>query len=473
MGIFEGITHSEEIEELVNSAQSMYDSATERLEAHKKSTSKSLENLGKLKLEAWSGDMSTFLDRFGAFANVQMKCIDDQNLDFIEHDLSPNQLMVNMRTASVNAGEVLKAGALSIGTGALVGIASYGGVMMFAKASTGTAIATLFGAAKTNATEIERNIYQEQYKDVYDNLTDELHSGAITSGGTTLEEVRAADENPVGYAKAFERKQMLGEMKASATNMAKASFVTTGIVSGVTNMFEVFKNEKDLADAFHDVGADAVKGAVRGGATGVISTAIRYQGLKTGSALLTDGLASTVMAGGLIDGGVALYAYAKGEIGHEELKEALIDTTAKATTTIYFTKAVTAIMGKSVSPIVPLAVYTTASYVFTATREIIKNANLNAEEYNRMAALLDESTRQINEYNQQLHNYLARCEVNQRRIMNEFLTSFNYNMETGENYDEAILAITKFAEQAGITLKYVKFDDFSAAMKNREVFMLE
>lgn len=152
MGIFEGITHSEEIEELVNSAQSMYDSATERLEAHKKSTSKSLENLGKLKLEAWSGDMSTFLDRFGAFANVQMKCIDDQNLDFIEHDLSPNQLMVNMRTASVNAGEVLKAGALSIGTGALVGIASYGGVMMFAKASTGTAIATLSGAAKTNAT---------------------------------------------------------------------------------------------------------------------------------------------------------------------------------------------------------------------------------------------------------------------------------------------------------------------------------
>ena len=86
-----------------------------------------------------------------------------------------------------------------------------------------------------------------------------------------------------------------------------------------------------------------------------------------------------------------------------------------------------------------------------------------------MTALLDESTRQINEYNQQLHNYLARCEVNQRRIMNEFLTSFNYNMETRENYDEAILAITKFAEQAGITLKYVKFDDFSAAMKNREV----
>lgn len=328
-------------------------------------------------------------------------------------------------------------------------------------------------ALAKNRSEIEGNIYQDQYKDVYEHLTDELHSGEITSGGTTLEEVRAADKNPVRYAKAFERKQMRSEMKASAANMAKASFVTTGIVSGVTNMLEVFRDEKGLADALHDVGADAVKGAIRGGTTGVISTAIRHQGMKVGSALLTDGLASTVMAGGLIDGGVALYSYAKGEIGHEELTEALIDTTAKATTTIYFTKAVTAIMGKSVSSLVPLAVYTTASYVFTATREIIKNAKLNAEEHNRMSALLEESTRQINEYNQQLHNYLARCEANQRRVMNEFLTSFNYNMTTGENYDEAILAISRFAEQAGITLQYAKFDDFSAAMKNKEVFCLE
>ena len=39
-----------------------------------------------------------------------------------------------------------------MGTGALVGIASYGGAMMFASASTGTAIAVLSGAAKTNAT---------------------------------------------------------------------------------------------------------------------------------------------------------------------------------------------------------------------------------------------------------------------------------------------------------------------------------
>ena len=152
MGVFEGITHSEEIESLLSDAQSMYDSAVDRLEEQKKNTSKSLETLGKLKLEAWSGDMSMFLDRFGSFANVNMKCIDEENTDFIDKDITPNQLMVNMSTATKTANEVLKVGALSIGTGALVGIASYGGAMMFAKASTGTAIATLSGAAKKNAT---------------------------------------------------------------------------------------------------------------------------------------------------------------------------------------------------------------------------------------------------------------------------------------------------------------------------------
>lgn len=311
------------------------------------------------------------------------------------------------------------------------------------------------------------------YKDVYEHLTDETHYGDVSSGGTTIEEVREAYDHPVAYSKRFERKQVVAEMKCSAKSMAKASFVTTGIVSGITNMFEVFKDNKSLADALHDVGADSVKGAVRGGATGVVSTAIRYQGVKAGSALLSDSLASTVMAGGLIDGGVALYSYAKGEIGPEELVESLVDTTAKATTTIYFTKAVTAIMGQAVNPMVPLAVYTTASYVFTATKEIIKNANLNAAEYDRMTAILQESTRQINEFHAQLNANIARCEANQRRMMNDFLETFDYNLSTGEDYDRALLAIVCFAEQAGIALQYVNFDEFSNAMRSKQTFRLE
>ncbi len=321
--------------------------------------------------------------------------------------------------------------------------------------------------------EKEGNVYQKQYKDTYENLTDELNHEGVSSGGTTLDELHRAYDSPDKYAKQFEKKLVRAEMKASAANMAKASFVTTGIVSGITNMAAVFKDQKSLGEALQSVSSDAVKGAAKGAATGVVSTAIRYEGIKAGSALLSDAAASTVMAGGLIDGGVALLSYAKGEINEAELKDQIVDTTAKATTTIFFSRAVTEIMGKTVNPFVPFAVYTTASYVFTATREIIKNANLEAEESDRLTAILLESKKQIDDYNVRLKAHIAQVESSQKRMMEDFLNSFNYNLETGDNYDEALNSIVRFANQAGISLQHVSFEDFSSAMRRKDVFSLE
>lgn len=318
-----------------------------------------------------------------------------------------------------------------------------------------------------------KGIHADTYRDVHEHLTDETYYQAASSGGTTIEEIQEAFDSPEQYASRFEHMQVVAEMKCSAANMAKASFVTSGIVSGVINMFEVFQDQKELSEALADVGADAVRSGIKGGATGVVSTAIRYKGIKAGSALLSDSMAATVMAGGIIDGGVALYSYAMGEISETELKDALVDTTAKAATTIYFTKAVTAIMGKAVNPFVPIAVYTTASYVVTCTREIIRNANLNAEEYERMASILQEATRQMNDYHINFKQHVARCEERQRAMLDGFIESFEYNLETGENYDQALLSIVKFADEAGIALQYVNFDDFQSAMRSKESFVLK
>lgn len=88
-------------------------------------------------------------------------------------------------------------------------------------------------------------VYKEQYKDVAENITDELHHENISSGGTTLDEVRGAYESPVEYGNGFEKQQVKAEMKVSAKNMAAASMVTSGIVSGVMNMFSVLKMRKN------------------------------------------------------------------------------------------------------------------------------------------------------------------------------------------------------------------------------------
>lgn len=152
MGVLEPITHKQEIQELLDEAQRVYDSAKEKFETQKKRTTKKLENLGEIKIKAWSESMDNFVIAFGAFKNIEIDKHIDNNMSFIGSNEEPKQMLMNIENASMTASEIAKAGVAAIGTGALVGIASYGGAMMFGTASTGTAIAALSGAAKTNAT---------------------------------------------------------------------------------------------------------------------------------------------------------------------------------------------------------------------------------------------------------------------------------------------------------------------------------
>jgi len=50
MGLLEPITHSEEIESLLNEAKSRYESAEKKMNSQKEKTAKALEQLGKAKV---------------------------------------------------------------------------------------------------------------------------------------------------------------------------------------------------------------------------------------------------------------------------------------------------------------------------------------------------------------------------------------------------------------------------------------
>ncbi|WP_207640487.1 hypothetical protein [Butyrivibrio sp. AE3003] len=69
--------------------------------------------------------------------------------------------------------------------------------------------------------------------------------------------------------------------------------------------------------------------------------------------------------------------------------------------------------------------------------------------------------------------YVDKCEMKQRQMFDRFLNTFEYNLETGENYDQAVLAIARFADEAGIVLQHVSFDEFSNAMRSKEPFVLK
>lgn len=320
---------------------------------------------------------------------------------------------------------------------------------------------------------LKGEISKEQYVDAKTNLRRGLTDDytGVSSGGTSTKELRQAATNPEGYAQGFRFNQYAKEVGNTSVNMAASNMVMTGILQTTSNLFEVFQNRKELNDAIKDIGVEVVKSGAKGGATGFLSSILRIGGRKASIPIISDSSAATTIAGGIIDCGVSIYEYAQGEISAEELKESMQNTAIKSVATIYFTKSIELIVGKA-NPFLPMAIYTVASYVVTNTREIIKNAKLNAEEYNRIAALYEESTKQMIEYRKIIERELLQYVESEKDMLNSFIDTYEYNISTGENYDKAIYSIVNFSNQYGLSLKHASIEEFNLAMMSNEEFIL-
>lgn len=326
--------------------------------------------------------------------------------------------------------------------------------------------------------EISRAAYQNAIQNLQRNGLTDPDSG-ISSGGTTtaeLQKLRGADgrvsqKAVKQYAARFEGKQFAREVGATASNMAVAAGVTTAIVSGVENSFAVLRNQRTWEEALAEVGGDTAAGALRGGETGALSAVLRVGGKRAGIPVLSDSTAATVMAGGLIDGGVALYSYAKGEISGRELQKELTDTTVKSVSTVYFTKAVGLTLGVA-NPFIPMAIYTAATYMVSCTRSILEQAKLNAAEADRMTAILKETTRLTQEYHRQLNAFMQRYGSRQRSQLKGLLDAFDALADNDTQYERAVYAILTYANQSGLTLQHTDLNEFKAAMRSGEEFVL-
>ena len=113
-----------------------------------------------------------------------------------------------------------------------------------------------------------------------------------------------------------------------------------------------------------------------------------------------------------------------------------------------------------------------AAYVVSCTRAIVEQAELNAAEYDRMTALLKESTRLEQEYHHQLMDFMKQYEQQQRTRLNSLLDAFAYLADDDTNYERAVYAILKYADQTGLALQHRDFDAFRAAMCSEEEFVL-
>jgi hypothetical protein len=153
LGIGKGVkavVNNKEAKRVNQNAEDLIEEAKETVETARKYSSGSLEVLGKKKIFVLDNDMGRFIKTFKKIKNLDIK--DSIGLDELENFKVDSQAFTELREMSGYASSIASGvvgGALG---GALAAFGAYSGTMTFAAASTGTAIASLSGAAATNAT---------------------------------------------------------------------------------------------------------------------------------------------------------------------------------------------------------------------------------------------------------------------------------------------------------------------------------
>lgn len=148
-GVSGAIDHSN-AKGMNNDAGSMVNAANRKVEQHRESTNKTLEDYGQRKLRAFNGVVADFISTFERLKNVDV--IQSPELDKLNAGDFSNNTLNGLRQdyqALKDAGLGLGAG---MGSGAALAFGAYNGTMLLATASTGTAISSLGGVAATNAT---------------------------------------------------------------------------------------------------------------------------------------------------------------------------------------------------------------------------------------------------------------------------------------------------------------------------------
>lgn len=124
--------------------------AAEKLEMERVQVGASLESLGDLKLNILQHNVMDFLESFEQIKNVDFtESTGLEELKNLHIDQKDFEELKELGNFAINVAGGAAAGAVG---GALTAFGAYGAAMTFASASTGTAIASLSGAAATNAT---------------------------------------------------------------------------------------------------------------------------------------------------------------------------------------------------------------------------------------------------------------------------------------------------------------------------------
>ena len=122
MGLLEPITHREEIESLLNEAETKYNNAVKRFDNEKKKTTRKVDKLNAIKVDSWKKTMPHFEESFGAFKNIFIESTELEKFKLQKYSDNPKELLLQIRQTYDSSQSVANQGTTTIGVGATMGL---------------------------------------------------------------------------------------------------------------------------------------------------------------------------------------------------------------------------------------------------------------------------------------------------------------------------------------------------------------
>lgn len=307
------------------------------------------------------------------------------------------------------------------------------------------------------------NIYAENYKNASNNLPVGTTHSSVKSSGTNNTEAVDAAKSPKTYAAKMELKQGLEEATSTAGQAAVAALFVEGAISATKNALAVYKGEMKAGDAIIATGKDSCKAAIKGGATGGLGSVIRQGGAKAGFKSLAKSNVAVSVAAAVIDSGVIVYDFIKGEISGEEAAIRMGQTTSSTISGLYAGAAAGMVFGPVGAIIGSIAGYMLASNTYQSCITIFQNAKLAEIEAKRVIALCEEAAMEMKKQRKDFEMLVKETLVARHE---EFEQCFDL-LDKGMIYNSpeiSIYALAGLADLTGTNLKLANFNEFNDFM---------
>jgi len=315
------------------------------------------------------------------------------------------------------------------------------------------------------------SIYAEDYQDTLKNVTGKLKHGDIQSQGTSYDEAVTAAQKAKEYSSSFEWNQFKKEVGVTSAQAAAASAVVGGAISAIKNGMAASKGQLSIEQAAKNTLKDTGKAGIRGGTTGVISVGLRTAAQKAGVEALAKSNVATSIAAGVVDMGVTVYKFAKGELDTGEAVERVGQTGVSTMSSIYAGAAAGAVFGPLGAVAGSMAGYMAATGIYQSSLAILKEAKLAEAEAQRVIALCEAATMEMASRRAEFENMVKQqLQYNEK----EFKRCFQI-IDSGlqsNRFVDTVSALEDFSTLFGKTLKLSNFTDFDRHMKSHKALKL-